>query len=160
MPTEILYSGKDCKWGYSASLHDDTIKWFKLLLVDIDDVGLLEDIRECNQIKEAKALLEKHHKSAEEVISDYLRLLWNHSIDSISSDRGGPEYMAHPFRVVLTVPAIWRHKALKKMRKAATDAGILNERSAGKTKLYLISEPEAAALATFADFEKRTDIKV
>ena len=55
------------------------------------------------------------------------------------------------FYVVLTVPAIWHDDAKEMMREAAQWAGICSKRPAGDTGLDLVSEPEAAALATISD---------
>jgi molecular chaperone DnaK (HSP70) len=62
--------------------------------------------------------------------------------------------------VVITLPAIWPHYAQARMRKAARDAGILDDHVAGPTTLRFISEPEAAAIATLQDMTDRPDIKV
>jgi len=56
-----------------------------------------------------------------------------------------------PFKVVLTVPAIWDHAAQDLTRRAAKKAGILVPRLGKNTTLEMISEPEAAALAFFND---------
>ena len=65
-----------------------------------------------------------------------------------------------PFRVVLTVPAIWKAHACKKMNDAARKAGIVSERDCGPTTLKIMTEPECAARATFGDLEERPDVRV
>lgn len=55
------------------------------------------------------------------------------------------------FKIVLTVPAIWDHRAQEDMRLAARSAGLLENRLCGKTELTLVAEPAAAALATYID---------
>lgn len=52
------------------------------------------------------------------------------------------------FRVVITVPAIWKGYARQAMHKAADQAGILKKRAAGPTELVFSNEPEAAAMST------------
>jgi hypothetical protein len=46
------------------------------------------------------------------------------------------------------------------MREAAKRAGILERRLAGETILQFVSEPEAAALASFEDFKNRPNFQV
>lgn len=53
-----------------------------------------------------------------------------------------------PLTVILTVPAIWPENARKKMLEAANLAGICDDRLSGKTVVSLVTEPEAAAIAT------------
>lgn len=55
---------------------------------------------------------------------------------------------AIPLTVVLTVPAIWPEYARKRMLEAAEFAGICKDRASAKTVVSLVSEPEAAAIAT------------
>jgi hypothetical protein len=66
--------------------------------------------------------------------------------------RGAGAVDGLPFKVALTVPAIWKPYAHEKMREAARAAGILSSRVCGQTTLKLVSEPEAAALATLNEF--------
>jgi molecular chaperone DnaK (HSP70) len=133
------------------------LKWFKLLLLDEEDMD--EKIRDSTQIKKAKELLAQTGKTAVEVISDYLYFLWNHALENIVRDFSEEGVDGTPFRVVITVPAVWNQKANARMRKAALAAGILDSRLAGETILHIVSEPEAAALATFEDMKAR-DFKV
>jgi len=118
-----------------------------------------EKIRDSFQIKKAKELLAQTGKTAVEVIGDYLYFLWNHTLENIIKDQTEAGVDGTPFRVVITVPAVWNQKANARMRKAALAAGILDQRLAGETILHIVSEPEAAALATFEDMKAR-DFKV
>jgi molecular chaperone DnaK (HSP70) len=62
-------------------------------------------------------------------------------------------------QIVLTVPAIWDHKAQELTRKAAEMAGLLVR---SDTTLELVGEPEAAALAVFDELrsQKKRSLKV
>ena len=99
-------------------------------------------------------------KSAIQVIADYLRLLWKHAVDDIVRDRGSSAFRGSLLKVWITVPAIWTETARNRMREAARMAGILDYRTAGKTTLDLVAEPEAAAIAVLNDMQKRPDIEV
>ncbi|PVH96466.1 hypothetical protein DM02DRAFT_731204 [Periconia macrospinosa] len=92
-------------------------------------------------------------------VADYLRLLWNHALTNINKDFGQVAVDGTPFRVVLTVPAVWKTKAKDRMAKAVKRAGILDVRLAGETTLNFVSEPEAAALATFQDLKARPNFQ-
>lgn len=94
------------------------------------------------------------------VITDYLRLLWKHSLDSIARARGSTFLGICRLKVIITLPAVWPHYANERMQTVAREAGILDERSAGETTLSFVSEPEAAAHATMTDLRCRPDVKV
>ncbi|GKT48245.1 chaperone protein DnaK [Colletotrichum spaethianum] len=66
----------------------------------------------------------------------------------------------YKFHIVITLAAIWPDYAKARMRRAAENAGLLEERPAGKTALAFVSEPEAAALATMRDLAGRPNIKI
>jgi hypothetical protein len=158
-PSEIYYGEgtEEVSWGYGIPLEAESLKWFKLLLVDEGD--LQEDVRKSKQIKRAREMLANHRKTAVEVVADYLRLLWKHVIKTIERERGSNSASRLPFRVVLTVPAIWPHNAQQRMWEAASKAGILDPRTCGETTLRLVPEPEAAALASLSEFRDREDVQ-
>ena len=88
-------------------------------------------------------MLRKVQKTAQEVVADYLKLLWEYTIDDIIKFH--PDYRnLFSIRVVLTVPAIWSPGAKDKTQKAAKLAGIPGD-------IQMVTEPEAAALATLKD---------
>ncbi|TEA15828.1 Chaperone protein DnaK [Colletotrichum sidae] len=160
-PTTLLYGNlqeKAC-WGYGipASSADKCLKWFKLLLIDEED--LPTELRKSSQIATARRLLRQCNRDVVEVISSYLRHLWNHSIDCITRSTGKGLLRLCRFHVVVTIPAIWPEYSKARMRRAAEDAGILKSRPAGETVLSFVSEPEAAALATMYDLQCRPDIE-
>jgi hypothetical protein len=149
---------EDSTWGYGIPSNQETVKWFKLLLLDEEDME--QETRNSPQIRSARDLLRRSGITPQQAVTDYLRNLWNHVITSIEKDIGEISAESSVFRVVLTVPAVWTTKAMKRMRQAAIDAGILNLRLAGETKLHFVSEPEAAALATFEDLKVLPNFKV
>ncbi|KAF5542336.1 mitochondrial-type heat shock 70 [Fusarium mexicanum] len=157
-PTQLLYDDKKgTSWGYSIPDSKDALKWFKLLLLDNDDVPIM--VSRSSQMRCAQRLLDKIKKDPVEVIACYLRKIWNHAIDSIQRTVGAELLQKSPFHVVITLPAIWPPYAQQRMKQAAKTSGIIDARSCGETKLRFISEPEAAALATIKDLSKRSTIK-
>jgi molecular chaperone DnaK (HSP70) len=136
------------------------LKWFKLLL--LDDADIQEGVRDSEYLRKTKASLRdgKNSKDPIDVVADYLKLLWQHTIQSMKRERGDMGVDGLPFKVVLTVPAIWKEYAKERMHQAAEKAGILDPRACGDTTLQLVSEPEAAALATLNEFKNETHFKV
>ena len=134
------------------------LQWFKLLLLNDDD--LPGHLKSAEQLKKAREILQLSGKSVEDVITDYLSRLWKHVISSVSRQLGQNLVDRMPFRVVLTVPAIWKPYACKKMSDAARRAGIVTDRDCGPTSLKIVTEPECAARATLADLEERPDVQV
>ncbi|KAF2420305.1 hypothetical protein EJ08DRAFT_598474, partial [Tothia fuscella] len=150
VPSIISYSDHgECKWGFEAISEPETFRWTKLLLQE--DTSLMH-LRELN---ETRLLLIKHDKTAVDVVADFLRHLWIHTMFSIERALASETVERMSFQVVLTVPAIWDAKTVAKMVQAATQAGITLPRVAGETTLHVVSEPEAAALATFTDQKNR-----
>ncbi|KAL7973792.1 hypothetical protein HDV63DRAFT_413813 [Trichoderma sp. SZMC 28014] len=133
-------------WGYSVSDKTSSIEWSKLCLLEGDDIP--NDLYHSTQLQAAQAALKQQKKSVVDVISDYLRQLWKHSIINIRRAIGGQLVDLCRFKVVATIPAIWPIYAQMRMHEAIEKAGILSTRNAGQTVLEFLPEPEAAALAT------------
>lgn len=149
--------GGDVSWGYDIALDKKPIKWFKLLLIDAEDLPTA--VSNSALVSGARKQLMKMNKTAIEVIGLYLRLLWNHAIDVITTALGSSLVMISTFRVVVTLPAIWPEYAKKRMRDAIEFSGITNSREAGQTQVSFVSEPEAAALSTLHDMSDRHDVQ-
>jgi hypothetical protein len=140
-------------WGYNVPLNVDAVEWFKLLLLNDEDMK--DHIRTSPQIMRAKEQLRRLNKTPVEAVTDYLRLLWEHVLACVTKELGQVSVKRTPFHVVLTVPAIWKSYASAKMREAARRAGITADRECGATTLKFITEPESAARATLADMGGR-----
>jgi molecular chaperone DnaK (HSP70) len=144
-------------WGHDIKSDERPLKWFKLCLVD--PKNLPANVRSSAQVQQAQQRLDDLGISAIEATSDYLRQLWNHTIASIERELGKRAVDGLPFRVIVTVPAIWPANAMQRTEEAAKRAGILKFRICGETKLDLVPEPEAAALATLAEFSGRPGVR-
>ncbi|OPB43006.1 hypothetical protein A0O28_0086420 [Trichoderma guizhouense] len=164
VPSVIHYDDKgEVSWGYSVPEKASSLKfqWFKLCLLDEGDIP--KDLRNAAQIQSAQKSLRESNKHVEDVISDYLRELWTHSITNIRRAVGGQLVDISKFKVVVTIPAIWPSYTQPRMIRAIKKAGILESRIAGDTVLKFITEPEAAALATINDmctYNSRPDMEV
>jgi hypothetical protein len=150
VPSRILYTSSGIKWGFNISPEEKPIEWFKLLLLRPEDMKppIIDD-----KIKDAREELRRLNKSAEDIIADYLKLLWQHVLADMKKDLGEAAVDSQRFRVVMTFPAIWPLYAQGRLIQAATMAGIKDLRTCGETDLQLCAEPEAAALAVMEDSE-------
>ncbi|KAK5656835.1 hypothetical protein OQA88_4383 [Cercophora sp. LCS_1] len=157
IPTQVdLETGN---WGYLVPRDADPVRWFKLLLFDPRD--LRRDMDPSVPLKRSREKLWEHAGSnpdaVVDLVAEFLRRLWDHSLNEIR-DRIDVDML--PIKVAITVPAIWPLYAREKMKAAAKKAGILNPRRIGETKLILVEEPEAAAVATLLDYKRHPDIAV
>ncbi|KAI1170296.1 actin-like ATPase domain-containing protein [Nemania sp. FL0916] len=149
-PTELFYEYDKVMWGHEVPADADPILWFKLLLLREEDVS--EDLRQSDYYIRARRKIREVDKTPTEVVADYLRALWKHTLDTIYKSRSKVVIGALSFHVVITVPAIWKDYARTAMKEAAAQAGILNDRPAGPTTLSFVPEPEAAGLVTLCEY--------
>ncbi|KAI1308319.1 actin-like ATPase domain-containing protein [Xylaria venustula] len=149
-PTELYYEYDKIMWGYEVPSDADPVLWFKLLLLREED--LEQDLRESDYYIRAKRKLKELEKTPVDLIADYFRALWQHTLNTIHKSRSKTVISALAFHVVITVPAIWKDYARTSMQEAANKAGILNVRSAGPTTLSFVPEPEAAGLITLCEY--------
>ncbi|VUC25098.1 unnamed protein product [Clonostachys rosea] len=154
VPTNLVYKfGGAQDWGYQVQYEDkDRLSWFKLLILRDED--LPNEIKESKPLLQARKQLEKLGRTPVEVIADYLRNLWKHTLEMITKARSSTLLDALRFHVVLTVPASWKDYARHAMKDAAKRAGVTANRPAGDTVLSFAIEPEAAALATIWEKER------
>ncbi|KAI3333754.1 hypothetical protein F4824DRAFT_490685 [Ustulina deusta] len=159
VPTKLHYDEYgELSWGFKIPAGVETIEWFKLLLLNDED--LQNHLQDSSHLHDAKKSLSKLGKNAVQLIGDYLKVLWDHALTQIQNAKGQALIDGMPFEVVVTVPAIWTDYSRCRMREAAGLAGILKDRIAGRTTLSFISEPEAAAIATMPELENRGDLQV
>ncbi|KAK8122680.1 hypothetical protein PG984_011350 [Apiospora sp. TS-2023a] len=167
VPSKVHYGKNgELRWGFDTPEDEKALEWMKLLLLKDNDLpGYL---RTSTHLKKTREMLREQGKTPVTVIADYLRNLWQHSHEVLSEEHGDRMVKDHPFNVVLTVPAIFPEYARQRMRKAAEQAGILDDRPPGttghpprNTTLDFISEPEAAAIhVLYRQLSDRPDLKV
>ncbi|KAK6068264.1 hypothetical protein SCUP234_11209 [Seiridium cupressi] len=149
VPT-LMWYGKDDSifWGNLIPEDAEPIQWFKLLLLEREDLPLYLQQNPSRHLETAKKRLQEQRKDAVTVVADYLTQLWQCAIMKIK-EYETPILVDDCFlHVVPTVPAIWKSYARQRMRIAAVRAGILNPSRRGPVSFSMISEPEAAAHAT------------
>ncbi|KAF7551172.1 hypothetical protein G7Z17_g5193 [Cylindrodendrum hubeiense] len=156
-PTELYYEHDQIMWGYNMDSDVDPIRWFKLLLLKDEDIS--PELKSSEFLLRARKMMKENRKTAIDLISDYLRMLWKHILDTIARDRGEDVLDALQLHVVITIPAIWKGYTRQHMQEAAKRSGILDSRRAGLTNLTFAPEPEAAAFATLCEPNKSKNIK-
>ena len=112
VPSSISYlNGKPYKWGYTVGLTDESFGWIKVLLEENHKY-----VTKVATVKDSNTMLKKLDKTAQEVVADYLKLLWDYTLDDIKKLH--PDYQnIFALRVILTVPAIWSPAAKDKHYK-------------------------------------------
>lgn len=151
-PTQLFYEHDEISWGYALPPDADPISWFKLLLLKDEDLD--ESIKSSEFILRAKKKVRSEGRRPVDMVADYLRLLWGHTLEIIEKSRGKDVIDAMRFHVVITVPAIWKGYARQSMEEAAQKAGILAHREIGETQLSFVLEPEAAGMATLIEHKR------
>ncbi|KAJ4416814.1 hypothetical protein N0V82_006543 [Gnomoniopsis sp. IMI 355080] len=150
VPSKISYQedGQVKNWGYEVKTNDDHFHWMKVLLEpDSEKTKATEAIKQCN------TLLEKLNKTLDNVVSDYLRAIWIYTKEDIRKRVDEDDWeTTYTIRVVLTVPAVWSQTAKYRTHKAAIMAGLSD-------KIQLVTEPEAAALATLSGKAETSSLK-
>lgn len=108
VPSAINFDmrGPDGKliWGNGAKGKPNSLEWFKLLLVDEDD--LPAEVRTSEHVQEARSRLEELGKTPEEVIGVYLRGLWNRCLQKVKVEISQTTVDKSHFHIVITLPAI------------------------------------------------------
>ena len=150
IPTQVDLNTK--RWGYLVPNDTNPIRWFKLLLLNPEDAK--EDVKKSKFLNDVRAKLQDYigyeSDGIIDIVADFLKELWNHALKEINREI---DIDVLPFRVAITIPAIWPQYARVKMKEAAVKAGIMEPRPIGDTTIILVEEPEAAALSIL--YERR-----
>ncbi|KAI1422316.1 hypothetical protein F5Y12DRAFT_786866 [Xylaria sp. FL1777] len=150
VPTELWYgNNEELVWGYDVPVDIEPFRWFKLLLLRAEDLD--PELRDSAFVVRARHLMATSGRTAVDLIADYLRSLWKHTMSTIEKARGVSVVEALPIHIVVTVPAIWKGYARQAMEESIKKSGILVSRLAGTTNLTFVPEPEAAALSTLLE---------
>ncbi|KAE8370730.1 actin-like ATPase domain-containing protein [Aspergillus caelatus] len=155
-PSRIAYASDNPRislqrWGYQVEPGMVAYSWTKLLLdqgtplSDYDDSSL-------ENASQAGIMRVPEGKTAVDVVSDYLSEIYKHILKAISKHITEQELHVTPIEFWFTVPAIWSDKARDATRTAARRAGFGGSLSRQSDKVFLISEPEAAAITALKKY--------
>ncbi|EMF08039.1 actin-like ATPase domain-containing protein [Sphaerulina musiva SO2202] len=155
-PTRLAYSDDPAAqnpWGYYVRPGMKSYSWMKLLLdptqaSKFDDPGLAGS--------EGSGVLRKPlNKTAVDVCADYLTEVAKYAWKALTKRYTIEVLKATPIEFWLTVPAVWsdkaKHDTLRAARKSAKQAKL---ECHPDSQIFLIREPEAAAVAVLSDMTK------
>ena len=150
VPSAISYdaNGKVAKWGYKVNVSDDSFRWFKILLDPLHKY-----FRETQHVQEVAARIGRMGKTPEDIVADYLKCIWDYSVEHLKRKKGDDFREVYTVKVVLTVPAVWSDMAKDRTLRAAVRAGI-------PVGSKLVTEPEAAALALLMQKSEENSMRV
>jgi molecular chaperone DnaK (HSP70) len=152
-PSVISYrNGDPHEWGFNAKKLDDPLRWAKILL---QPENTQTGIQTEKIIEHTRQGLERIGKTAEEAVTDYLRYVWNFVIKKDLDGQFTNVEALFKLRVVVTVPAMWEPIARESTRRALRGAGIRAE-----WPIDIVTEPQAAALASYHDMKDFKQLKV
>ncbi|CAK1359214.1 unnamed protein product [Cercospora beticola] len=153
-PSRIAYAKENDNassnaWGYEVLPRYKSFAWMKLLLdpkqaTKYDDPSLGDS--------EGTGVLSRPAgKSAVDLCADFLAEVGKFAYESLSKRLSVEVLKATPIEFWFTVPAVWSDKAkadtLRAARKAAKQAKL---KIHAESQVFLIREPEAAAVATLS----------
>ena len=146
IPTVMAFLENRFLWGWQAlTLSPDPIRGVKLLLDESQTAQYDPSLK-------AKKALGAMRKTPVDAASEYLKKILSHTQD-ILERRFGSAFKDMNAKYILTVPAVWSDKAKDATLQVASKAGM------PENQLFLLSEPEAAALYTLRAIQPNT-IKV
>ncbi|KAF4621952.1 hypothetical protein G7Y89_g14392 [Cudoniella acicularis] len=141
---EKLLKAVNAPIDYQFDTIENQLTWFKLGLSDEATERVRIELPQ--RYERLQKLLKKHGKTPIDVVAGCLRCLWAHAAEIMKAKIGEILWTNLRLKIVLTVPAIWDHKAQELTKRAAEMAGMLER---DDTTLELVAEPEAAALSVF-----------
>lgn len=144
VPSKISYEKDDIKWGFQIKPFQTCIECFKLCL----DPNLRPP--DFVSLPNIYAQLQKHGKSVQDVVRDYLQMLYDHTITMLTRSLGQTFVENTKIEFILTCPAVWSDRSKNATLQAAEGTGM-----AKSCKIRLISEPEAAALYTLKTIQPK-----
>ena len=135
-------------WGYHITDDMDCYWWFKLRL-DQDGPMTTHDDSSLASLAQTREGIMKLPAGKEpvDVCADFLRGIYNFVMSDLSRMWGAHIVEATPIDFWITHPATWSDRAKLRTKAAASRAGLGTREH---DKIYMISEPEAAAVATLS----------
>ncbi|GAB1742998.1 hypothetical protein NU219Hw_g8696t1 [Hortaea werneckii] len=126
-------NGTQMRWGFDVRTDESRLSCLKLLLDSNQDIP---DFVSLDSIKQQLATSGKNVSGA---VADYIRAIFDHTMEMLQHQYGEGFVSATPQRIILTVPAVWSDAAKDATLKAAKAAGMGDN-------IITISEPDAAAV--------------
>ncbi|KAI7976787.1 hypothetical protein EIK77_010018 [Talaromyces pinophilus] len=150
-PSRIAYPNENTgiespQWGYQVQPGMTAYSWTKLLLEKRMPLGGYED-QNLEIASKAGIMKLPEAKTAIQVVADFLKEIRCHALRLLEKRITEKILAATPLEFWLTIPAIWSESAKSATREAALLAGFEGSSNRPKDRIYMITEPEAAAVA-------------
>lgn len=131
VPSKISYKdGRPLNWGYTVEPQEEYISVTKWLVKSRSEVA-----RSC------ATELARVGKTADEIVTDYIELIWQHGIKNIEQHVGS-RWRSVYMMLILTIPTIHSGAIIFGLQGAAYNAGL-------PAAVRVVREPEAATIAAF-----------
>jgi hypothetical protein len=153
-PEENKKIGKQ-RWGFQVEPGMKCYSWTKLLLDKNAPLTKYDDPM-LEQATKSGILQLPPDKDAVEVVADYLTGVYEHIMYTLEKGLTRPILKVSPIEFWFTMPAIWSDQAQAATREAAQRAGFGPQPGRLSDAIYMITEPEAAAIAALT--RSTTDI--
>ncbi|KAL4933394.1 Hsp70 family protein [Aspergillus undulatus] len=156
VPSRIAYAAdnprapKD-RWGFQVEAGMIGYSWTKLLLDEGTPLTRYDDAA-LETASQAGILRLPEGKKATDVVCDYLSGVYEHILKTISKSITEETLAATPIEFWFTIPAIWSDQAQHATRTAALRAGFGGTAARKTDRVFLITEPEAAAIAALSKY--------
>ncbi|KAI9373397.1 hypothetical protein BJX61DRAFT_533164 [Aspergillus egyptiacus] len=155
-PSRIAYPDENPRitntcWGYQVEPGMTAYSWTKLLLGKGKPLTKYDDpaLETASQTGILKLL---PGKEPVDVVADYLSKVYAHILKNLSKNMTEEALRITPIEFWFTVPAIWSDRARSATMTAAHRAGFGDSPSRPHDKIFLISEPEAAAIVALRKY--------
>lgn len=104
------------QWGNAAKGKEGSLEWFKLLLVDEDD--LPQEVRNSEHVQQARSRLNDLKNTPEEVVSIYLEGMWEQCLAKVKAEVSQTTVDLSRFHIVITLPAICKCLAFWELKNS------------------------------------------
>lgn len=142
-------------WGYQVTPGMESYSWMKLLLDNPAkatrfDHDSLADASSKVSVTSGQGIMQlPYGKTATDVCADYLKGIHEYTMSELERIWGAAVIKITPIEFWVTVPATWTDEAKQSTKDAATRAGFGARKN---DEIFMITEPEAAAVATLSCF--------
>jgi hypothetical protein len=159
-PSHIAYPEDNQKlgkrrWGFQVEAGHKCYSWTKLLLDQNIPLTKYDDPM-LEKASKLGIMQLPEGKDAVDVVADFLMGVYEHIMHTLEKGLTKEILDISAIEFWFTMPAIWSDKAQASTREAAQRAGFGQSSSRPGDKIFMITEPEAAAIAALT--RSKTDV--